>query len=116
MINVPQRFAFVAVALLIQVGISLAQEKSTAAALPNIVIIYADDLGYGDLGCYGAEPSVTPRLDRMASQGVRFTDFYSAQPVCSASRAALLTGCYPNRIGIAGALSPLQNYGLNHRE
>jgi arylsulfatase len=83
---------------------------------PNVVIIYADDLGYGDLGCYGAQPSVTPRLDRLALQGVRFTDFYSAQPVCSASRAALLTGCYPNRIGIVGALSPLQKYGLNHHE
>jgi len=85
-------------------------------SLPNIVIIYADDLGYGDLGCYGDQPSVTPRLDGLAKQGARFTDFYSAQPVCSASRAALLTGCYPNRIGIAGALSPLQNYGLSHKE
>jgi arylsulfatase A len=83
---------------------------------PNIVIIYADDLGYGDLGCYGATPSVTPRLDQMAAQGVRFTDFYSAQPVCSASRTALLTGCYPNRLGIVGALSPAQKYGLSHRE
>lgn len=84
--------------------------------LPNVVIIYADDLGYGDLGCYGGTPSVTPNLDRLAGQGVRFTDFYSAQPVCSASRAALLTGCYPNRIGIAGALSPAQHHGLNHNE
>lgn len=83
---------------------------------PNIVIIYADDLGYGDLGCYGGHPNVTPNIDRLARQGARFTDFYSAQPVCSASRAALLTGCYPNRIGIAGALSPSQNYGLNHSE
>lgn len=91
-------------------------QAPTAKPLPNVVIIYADDLGYGDLGCYGSQSSVTPRLDRLAKQGVRFTDFYSAQPVCSASRAALLTGCYPNRIGIVGALSPVQNYGLNHRE
>ena len=98
------------------IAVSCVAQQTTAKALPNIVIIYADDLGYGDLGCYGSQPSVTPRLDRLAQQGVRFTDFYSAQPVCSASRAALLTGCYPNRIGIAGALSPLQNYGLNHGE
>lgn len=92
-----------------------AQDRS-ANPLPNIVIIYADDLGYGDLGCYGGQPSVTPNLDRLAEQGARFTDFYSAQPVCSASRAALLTGCYPNRVSIAGALSPAQHHGLNHNE
>jgi len=94
---------------------TFAQERGTKT-LPNIVIIYADDLGYGDLGCYGNQPSVTPRLDRLAEQGVRFTDFYSAQPVCSASRSALLTGCYANRVSIVGALSPGQHYGLNHRE
>src|SRR5580692_3494414 len=93
---------------------SFAEEQGTKSS-PNIVIIYADDLGYGDLGCYGNQPSVTPRLDRLAEQGARFTDFYSAQPVCSASRAALLTGCYANRLSIVGALSPGQNYGLNHR-
>jgi len=91
-------------------------EDRSKNPLPNIVIIYADDLGYGDLGCYGAQPSVTPNLDRMAQRGVRFTDFYSAQPVCSASRAALLTGCYANRLSIVGALSPAQKYGLNHQE
>lgn len=105
----------VLIALLLHGNICLAQGQ-VAKTLPNIVIFYADDLGYGDLGCYGNQPSVTPRLDRLAQQGVRFTDFYSAQPVCSASRAALLTGCYPNRIGIAGALSPIQKYGLNHQE
>lgn len=95
--------------------VGTAQDQAVKSP-PNIVIIYADDLGYGDLGCYGGLPSVTPRLDRLAQQGVRFTDFYSAQPVCSASRAALLTGCYANRVSIVGALSPGQNYGLNHRE
>lgn len=95
----------------------MAHAQQTASEKPiNVVIIYADDLGYGDLGCYGDQPSVTPRLDRLATEGVRFTDFYSAQPVCSASRAALLTGCYPNRLQIVGALSPKQNYGLNHNE
>lgn len=79
---------------------------------PNVVIIFADDLGYGDLGCYGATPGHTPNLDRMAKTGVRFTDFYAAQPVCSASRAGLLTGCYPNRIGIHGALGPASRIGI----
>ena len=82
---------------------------------PNIVFIYADDMGYGDLGCYGGDPLDTPHIDRMAKEGVRFTDFYAAQPVCSASRAALLTGCYPNRVGILGALRP-GSAGLAGRE
>jgi arylsulfatase A len=83
---------------------------------PNVVIIFADDLGYGDLGCYGAKGFETPHLDRMAREGLRFTDFYSAQAVCSASRAALLTGCYPNRVGILGALGTDSKVGLSDRE
>jgi arylsulfatase A-like enzyme len=83
---------------------------------PNIVIIFADDLGYGDLGCYGASGFETPNLDKMASQGTRFTNFYAAQAVCSASRAGLLTGCYPNRVGISGALMPWSKVGLNPDE
>jgi arylsulfatase A-like enzyme len=67
---------------------------------PNIVIIYADDLGYGDLGCYGHPTIRTPHLDRMASEGMRFTSFYSAAEVCTPSRAALLTGRYPIRSGM----------------
>jgi arylsulfatase A len=66
---------------------------------PNILLINCDDLGYGDLGCYGSTANATPALDRLAADGVRFTDFYMASPVCSPSRAALLTGCYPPRIG-----------------
>src|SRR5438477_2776081 len=79
---------------------------------PNVVIVYADDLGYGDLGCYGNTTIKTPNLDRMAREGTRFTSFYVAQPVCSASRASLLTGCYPNRIGIHGALGPSATHGI----
>jgi arylsulfatase A-like enzyme len=73
---------------------------AAAADKPNIVIIFADDLGYGDLGCYGHPSIRTPRLDRMAAEGLRFTDFYSAAEVCTPSRAALLTGRYPIRSGM----------------
>lgn len=83
---------------------------------PNIVIILADDMGYGDLGCYGAAGQATPHLDRLAAEGNRFTRFYVAQPVCSASRAALMTGCYPNRLGIHGALGPGSKTGLHQDE
>src|SRR4051794_8344261 len=83
---------------------------------PNIVLIFCDDLAYGDLGCYGNARAKTPNLDRMASEGMRFTDFYAGQPICSASRAALMTGCYPNRVGIHGALSPRARVGLNPSE
>lgn len=85
-------------------------------ASPNIVLIYADDMGYGDLGSYGAKGYHTPNLDRMAREGVRLTNFYVAQAVCSASRAALMTGSYPNRIGINGALDHKADYGLNPEE
>ncbi|MFN4145223.1 MAG: sulfatase [Runella sp.] len=86
------------------------------APLPNIVLIFVDDMGYGDLSSYGALQYRTPHLDRMATEGVRFTNFLTAQAVCSASRAALLTGCYPNRIGIAGALFPNAKVGINPDE
>lgn len=88
---------------------------------PNVIVIFADDLGYGDLGCYGSEVNSTPRLDRMASEGMRFTDFYVASPVCSPSRAALMTGCYPKRVGLDsghefGVLLPGDPIGLDPRE
>ena len=83
---------------------------------PNFVVVFTDDQGYQDLGCFGSPDIKTPHLDRLAGQGARFTDFYSAQAVCSASRAALLTGCYPNRIGIQGALGPKSRHGINKNE
>jgi arylsulfatase len=83
---------------------------------PNVVVILADDLGYGDLGCFGARDIATPHVDRLAREGTRFTDFYVAQPVCTASRAALLSGCYPNRIGLFGALNHQSPEGISPSE
>lgn len=83
---------------------------------PNIVLIFADDMGYGDLGVYGATKWKTPNLDQLAADGVRFTQFYVPHAVCSASRAALLTGTYANRLEIFGALDHTAKHGLNPEE
>lgn len=83
---------------------------------PNVIIIFTDDQGYQDVGSYGAVGFKTPNLDQMAAEGIRLTDFYAAQAVCSASRAGLLTGCYPNRLGIHGAFMPNSPKGLNPEE
>lgn len=91
-------------------------EDPAADKRPNVVIINMDDLGYGDLGAYGQQAYATPNLDRLAKDGMRFTNFYSVQAVCSASRAGLLTGCYPNRVGISGALYPFSVIALDARE
>ena len=93
-----------------------ADEPAGRARLPNVVIIFTDDQGYGDVGVHGAKGYTTPHLDRLAAEGLRLTDFYTAQAVCSASRAALLTGCYPNRIGILGALGPKDRHGIHDDE
>jgi arylsulfatase len=88
---------------------------AAASGPPNVVLIYADDLGYGDLGCYGS-PIQTPHLDGLARDGARFTHFYSANPVCSPSRAALLTGRYPTRVGVPRVLFPYDKTGLPAEE
>jgi arylsulfatase A-like enzyme len=89
-----------------------ADEKSVPAYRPNIVLIFADDLGYGDVGAFGARDIKTPNIDRLAAEGTRFTSFYVAQPVCTASRAALMTGCYANRVGLFGALNHESKIGI----
>jgi len=87
-----------------------AQEKQTPQR-PNILLMTADNLGYGDLGCYGNQIMKTPQLDQLAQQGVRLTDFYTASPTCTVSRATLLTGRYPQRIGLNHQLNAVENYG-----
>ncbi len=108
-------FSWTVVLVLLALSI---QSTATAADAkqPNIVIFLADDLGYADLGCYGAADIRTPNLDAMAKDGVRFTNFCVAQAVCTASRAALLSGCYPNRIGMAGALNHTSTTGIHPDE
>ena len=83
---------------------------------PNFVVIFTDDQGYSDVGCFGAEGFTTPNLDRMAAEGMKFTDFYVGASICSPSRAALLTGCYPPRVSITRVLFPKDNIGLNPDE
>jgi arylsulfatase A-like enzyme len=111
-------FNFFLVAIfLVAISCSPKSEQTTAKSQsPNFVIVFIDDMGYGDIGTQGATGWTTPNLDKMAAAGMRFTNFYSAQPVCSASRAGLMTGCYPNRIGISGALFPFHEVGINSKE
>jgi len=92
------------------------QSQVAPATPPNIVLILLDDMGYGDLGVTGATRFETPHIDQLAHEGVLCTQFYVAQAISSASRAGLLTGCYPNRIGFSGALSPTANTGISNRE
>jgi arylsulfatase A len=97
-------------------GCSRQSAIKPSSRLPNIVIIFIDDMGYADIGSFGATAYKTPNLDKMAAEGRIFTDFHSATAVCSASRAALLTGCYPERVSILGALGPDAHYGINANE
>jgi arylsulfatase A len=111
------------------VGVSLTRlacrtNESAAAEQPNIILMMTDDQGYQDVGCFGAEGFSTPHLDELAKNGTRFTDFYVGAPVCTPSRAALLTGCYPQRVGLPDVVGPkgpawtkkLWNIGLSQEE
>jgi len=117
--GVRNRLSFVAAILLASApALSLAQPAAGTqlSRPPNIVIIFADDLGYGDLGVYGHPLIRTPRLDRLASEGLKLTSFYASAPVCSASRYSLLTGRYAIRAGLNGALMPESKTGLGAGE
>lgn len=108
--------------LLFSLVLFLTAFPASAERLPNFIVIFCDDLGYGDLGCYGSTKNRTPRIDQLAKEGMRFTDFYSSSPVCTPSRASLLTGCYPRRIGMHEAetdhwvLIPRNRRGLHPDE
>jgi arylsulfatase A-like enzyme len=101
------------------VGFAIIEHRLRAAdpaEPPNVVLLLVDDLGYADVGCFGGDADLTPNLDRMAREGRRFTDFVVSSPVCSASRASLMTGCIHERIGIFGALGPQSRTGIDDGE
>lgn len=103
--------------LLLSLVLSLSLPPQGFAAKPNFIIILTDDQGYNDLGCFGSETIKTPHLDRLAKEGRKFTNFMVPSPVCSPSRAGLLTGCYPKRVGLhKHVLFPTSDYGLNPAE
>lgn len=109
--------ACLSVAMLVLGGCDSGRQRST----PNFVVVFVDDLGYGDIGPFGSRINSTPHLDRMAAEGMKLTSFYSASPVCTPSRAALMTGSYPKRVGLAtgpemGVLFTGEPWGLNPDE
>ncbi len=114
MINLKSAFGIGLASLAAFPGI--AQKSEPRIKRPNIVLIFIDDMGYGDLSCFGATQYTTPNIDNLAVTGMRFTNFYVAMAVSSASRAGLMTGCYSNRVGIAGALGPADTIGINSDE
>ncbi|MGE5294477.1 MAG: sulfatase [Solirubrobacterales bacterium] len=90
--------------------------KETGDRSPNFVVIFIDDMAYADIGPFGAKDYPTPNLDRMTAEGVRFTDFYAAASLCTPSRAALMTGCYPQRVGLPDVLGPDAKVGISDEE
>lgn len=107
---------FISLVLLISWRYKMNEKSHGDEQPPNVVLIFMDDMGYGDPVCYGGGPYQTPNIDALAASGIRFTQFYAAQAVCTASRSALLTGCYPTRIGIHGAIGPNGKFALNPNE
>lgn len=105
------------IAVLLAMAFHLLSAVAVALEKPNFIIIFADDQGYNDLGCFGSKTIKTPNIDRLASEGRKYTSFYVPCSVCSPSRAALLTGCYPKRVGMhKHVLFPQSDYGLNPDE
>lgn len=112
-----RRAALLLLVLLVTALVLVSCSKGAGASPPNFIIIFTDDQGYGDMGSYGASGFQTPNLDRLAASGIRFTDFYVPATVCTPSRAGLLTGCYPKRVGLHEAvLFPFSQHGLNPEE
>jgi arylsulfatase A-like enzyme len=109
-----RRLALIGLTAAMALGMPLG--AAAAERLPNFVIVFIDDMGYADIGPFGAKGYETPHLDRMAAEGRAFTDFYVTQAVCSASRAGLMTGCYNVRVGILGALNHRANHGISAGE
>lgn len=107
---------FLVISIFIWQNINCQISESKPDLSPNIILIFTDDQGYNDVGVFGAKDISTPNLDQMAKDGAKLTNFYAAQAVCSASRAAILTGNYPNRIGIHNAFMPNSKKGLNPKE
>ena len=110
------QYLIILLVLFLMASCAESKKNVTEGRRPNVIIIFTDDQGYQDVGCFGSPDIETPNLDQMAKEGAKLTDFYAAQAVCSASRAALLTGCYPNRVGIHGALMPNYPGGLGLSE
>jgi arylsulfatase A-like enzyme len=108
--------AATAAAMKLSADVFGAEQMETNKEKPNFIIILTDDQGYQDLGCYGSPLIKTPNLDKMAKEGMKFTDFYATAPICSPSRASLMTGCYPLRVGIVTVLMPKGKIGLNPSE
>jgi len=107
--------------VIVMVFTSFQAEKKAASAQPNIVLIFMDDMGYADLSCFGSTTISTPNIDKLAANGMKFTDFHVAASICTPSRTALLTGCYPHRLGLPKVLFPESkdnpgNTGLNPEE
>jgi arylsulfatase A len=113
--GIPMRIPCLALLTAIVWPLSVFGQTATGEK-PNIIFIFADDLGYGDVGCYGAKGFKTPNLDRMAAQGTRFTSFYTGCSVCSGSRAALMTGRHYQRVGVPPVMFPGNKNGLNPKE
>ena len=112
----PETMSLRQMPLLLLAAIALASNAAVAAK-PNFIIIFTDDQGYGDLSCFGSTTIKTPNIDRIAKEGRKFTSFMVASPVCTPSRAALLTGCYPKRVGMhQHVLFPSSQKGLNPEE